>query len=381
MVEMCCILFLEKNEGRCFLNKLNSDINIFYATDYKKFYDKTSKKALSDSEVENLLLLNGKTPEQVLQTVQTLKTTGVRWIDGVKKAKETQNSRISDGKLVKLILDKAYDEAKSLLPFVFVKKANGSSFPFLRKNENEVSAIVNPETKSLMNAMQTNGKAYEVLQNTYKESEVLSQNMTFTDFMTEIFTRMNEDLTMIETEVPKFITWNKGELAFKYFDPSVLTDGPTPYFDSFCERLDYPEVLRAWIWSIFEPGNNGRQVLWIQGGGHDGKSTLFRALCNFIGADHSNIINEKQFQSSFFFNEVYGRVLLAYSDCKSPKIFDNEEIQNITGGDEQVINGKYSMTFKAPVYSKVIIGSNMLPEVAWHMEYQSSRMIVFCSTS
>lgn len=349
---------------------------IGYATDYEKFYDLVTKKGISASELEARLLIEGILPQNIESTISEIKSNGRPWKELYKKAKQEKSKQLKEHQLVKLIIDKTYAEVKQDLPFIYVKKPNGSSFPFLRKNENEVSAIVNPEPKSLINALQTQKTVYTALQNVYSESEVLNQNMTYTDFMSEIFTRLNEDLSIIKTEVPKFITWTKGELAFKYFDPSVLVDGDTPYFDSFCNRLDFPEVFRAWIWSIFEPGNNGRQVLWIQGGGNDGKSTVFRALCNFIGSDHSNIINDKQFESQFFFNEVYGRVLLAYSDCKSPNIFDNEEIQNITGGDEQVINGKYSMTFKAPVYSKVIIGSNMIPEVAWHLEYQRSRMIV-----
>lgn len=352
---------------------------IGYATDYKKFYDLVTKKAVSDSELETRLLLEGFNISDCVAKIQTLKQNGKPWADLYRNKPAKKD--LKEHQLVKLLVDKTYTEVKPNLPFVYVKKSNGSSFPFLRKNENEVAAIVNPETKSLVNALQTSRTAYETLQNTYTESAILNQNMTFTEFMNEIFIRLNEDLSMIATDVPKFITWKKGELAFKYFDPSVLVDGPTPYFDGFCKRLDYPEVFRAWVWSIFEPGNNGRQVLWIQGGGNDGKSTIFRAICNFIGTDHSNIISDKQFESQFFFNEVYGRVLLAYGDCKSPKIFDNEEIQNITGGDEQVINGKYSMTFKAPVYSKVIIGSNMLPEVAWHLDYQSTRMIVLHVTT
>lgn len=349
---------------------------IGYATDYQRFYDLKTKKAINKEFLETKLLTMGVKLENIDSEIKALMDAGKPWADLYRKPKQTKGIELNEKQLTKLLIDKTYQDIKEQLPFVYVKKANGSSFPFLRKNENEVSAIVNPETKTLTNALQTNKVAYEALQAVYNNSSILNQNMTFTDFLDEIFVRLNEDMDMIETDVPKFITWDKGQLAFKYFDPSILTDGPTPYFDNFCSRLDFPEVFRAWVWSIFEPGNNGRQVLWIHGGGNDGKSTAFRAICNFIGSDHSNIINEKQFQSQFFFNEVYGRVLLAYSDCKTKAIFDNEEIQNITGGDEQVINGKYSMTFKAPVYCKVIIGSNMVPEVAWHLDYQSSRMIV-----
>jgi hypothetical protein len=360
------------------LAKLIQDINVFYATDNKNFYQKDDerRKPLSDSGLLTLCQLAGhQDPVDLIKLKYLIMQSGIPYNSGFKKK---QDKKGSPKLLIKLHLDQAYNELKASLPFIFVKKKEGGTFAFRRISENEVVTVKTPKNEDLVSSLQAAPETYQRLTSYYKEEEYLSLvrgEMILTTFLEEIMDRAKEDSELFTYELPKFITWTKGELAFKYFDESILVDGPTPYYDNFCGRLDYPEVFMAWVWSIFEPENNGRQIMWIKGKGHDGKSTVFNALSTFIGKEHSSNISEKDFKSGFFFNEVYGRILLCYPDCNIRKILEHEEIKNITGGDEQLINAKFAQPFKASVYSKVLIGSNIYPDVNMLFAYQKSRII------
>jgi len=351
---------------------------IFYATDSKKFYDSKLGSEVTDSQIEVLLLLNGIPKEDIDKAKLEIAMAG-------KPYNEHRAKRTLDGKMkltpkhdLKLRLDGAYADLTLIIPILFLHKTDGTHFAFKKISKNEVCTIKNVESRSLATAILSDEVIEPQFRIYYEDSIVIRSNILYSEFLEQMVERAKVDVEKRIYKDPKIITWDENEIAFKYFNPDVLTDGATPYFDDFCNRLGPigSDLFKAWCWSIFEPGNNCRQMMWIQGAGQDGKSTVFNCLSAFIGDQHCASLSESEFNNSFFFNDIYGRILAIYGDCHTTNIFENEKLKNITGNDMVTINGKYAPTFKANVYSKVLIGSNQFPQVAWHMDYQSSRIIV-----
>ena len=356
-------------------NFKSKQYGVFFASDAKKFYEAKKGTLLEQTELETKLLLAGVEPKDLSMELLSIVQEGRPYNDHMSK----KEPKIKLGKKedIKLRLDVAYVDLKPLIPFIFYNKAEGTTFAFKRLNPNEVATINTNDAKALVSSLYSDATIMQQFNEYYTSSVILNSTMTFDVFLEEISKRAKSDTTNFITEEPKFITWKEEQLAFKYFNPDILVDAPTPYYNDFCDRLGQgKEIFMAWVWSIFEPENNCRQMLWIKGEGKEGKSTVFNALSAFIGKHHSASVSETDLKSPFFFNSIYGRILVTYPDCHITDIFREEKLKNITGGDEQTINGKFAQTFKGSVYSKVLIGSNQFPQVAWHVSNQSSRIIV-----
>lgn len=345
----------------------------FYATDSLSFYDSKNGAKITEKDLEVGLLVSGVPVEGLAQAIMKIIKNGKSYNDHRSKNVKKMNPK----QALKSALDQAYLDLKDDIPLLFLNKKDGASFAFRKISKNEVCTIKNLESKSLSSTLLSDDDISDKYRNYYNTFQDIGLNMLLEEFVDELVFRAKVDKEKMIKEEPKFITWNENEIAFKYFNPDILEDGPTPYYDNFCNRLgEGRELFMAWCWSIFEQGNNCRQMIWIQGAGQDGKSTVFNALSSFIGSNHCASLSESEFNNPFFFNDIYGRILSIYGDCHTTNIFENEKIKNITGNDMVTINGKYAQTFKANVYSKVLIGSNQFPQVAWHMTHQSSRIVV-----
>lgn len=165
---------------------------------------------------------------------------------------------------------------------------------------------------------------------------------------------------------PESFAWKSNDIwSFKRleFDP---ISGKYPAWEEFTARLSSPHDFMAFVWSIFEPKNRSRQFLYLTDpAGEGGKSTVIRVLGSVFGNSFSSLTNSIVTGGGgrWLMGQIYGKRLVAWADCKNPKICMSEMIRNITSGDPVTIEFKGELPFSTNMYVKLIIGSNHEPEI------------------
>ena len=140
------------------------------------------------------------------------------------------------------------------------------------------------------------------------------------------------------------------------------------------------DVVKAWCWSILYAGNISRQALWLKGRGCDGKSVfitaLSQALVKFTGC--TNCVEAFQAKTDCegsFNSKLPHAILLHDSDCRNARTIQTGILHKITGGDEIDIQTKFRNSFSTRIDAKVIIASNLWPDIDPTDGSQVSRVI------
>lgn len=272
-----------------------------------------------------------------------------------------------------------YDEMQSLFPFYSHLNANGERQIYFANNKNELTPVAYKDDDSLLNSLMYNSEVWTKLHTYYLQTELLTGHRNKIDMRTFLIKIVKSYLLLDRThcifEQPKRFSWQPEELAFKKFDPSVLHDAPTPTWDEFIGRLDYPEVFMAWVWGVFDPDNNIRQVMWLTGGGNDGKSAIQKALLELFGKDNSAACQKGDEHAKWFGKKVYGKGLVTYADCDNIHLLNAQNIKQLTGGDITSVEAKGVDSFSAEIYAKLLISSNTPPRINPELEAHTSRLI------
>lgn len=174
---------------------------------------------------------------------------------------------------------------------------------------------------------------------------------------------------------------------FSYLDVTEydnLPDLPTPAWDEFTELFDSEEkaeLFRAWLCSIFMESNQGRQWLWLQGIGNDGKGSIAQAIQAYMdekfgkGKLYHSAAAESH-KSQFFFSSVYNKRLVVFGDNRERGLFKVESYLMISGGDHCPVQYKFAAPFSARIYAKLFVISNFDPYINFTMTAETSRAIV-----
>jgi hypothetical protein len=110
-------------------------------------------------------------------------------------------------------------------------------------------------------------------------------------------------------------------------------------------------------------------------GGGTGKSSMTGALIDFLGEQHVAAIGKDSLTNQFGFSSIYGKRLIVYGDCKNARILRTEKVHSILGGDTVSIERKNLQPFAGRVYGKLLIGSNIAPEINHEHYNEVSRLI------
>jgi hypothetical protein len=153
--------------------------------------------------------------------------------------------------------------------------------------------------------------------------------------------------------------------------------GPFPAWKEFIERLSAPEPFMAWVWSIYELDHVGRQVLWLYGGGMDGKSVTATVLGKFLGNAAGPLDDERLSPAGrrFAAVTVWDKRLITIPDTKNPKILSSGLIHQISGRDRIQIEPKGGQAFAARPHARILIASNYRPEIA-RRRSETSRLLL-----
>ena len=186
--------------------------------------------------------------------------------------------------------------------------------------------------------------------------------------------------------IPEFSTIetfsNDKELpCMGYFDLENLPDAPTPAWDSFLytfKTVLYRELFMAWVYSIFKADNRGRQMLWIEGAGKSGKSTIVRALQQFfqsLNPGLAQVMEKRWFEDKYSLAAYENCRLTIIPDCSDQRLVSRDTIKNLTGSDLSSIRKMHVERKSTRLYSKIIVSSNRPPIVFTSSEHELSRIL------
>lgn len=352
---------------------------MYYVKDADRYYapsaDARSPLYTLDAAAKRLAKLDGKYEDkaEAYQYLKELRDFGITGAEldeirgAAKKSKETDFTGL-------------YEEFRQLLPLYSFIRPNGNRSLFLVSEQKECTPIEYVDLDSLLDALMGQRITWQRVREFWATTIHLEGQRNkwtlsaFLKFIIPNFLLVDERL-LLETE-PKRFSWEPDDYAFKKFDLGTISAGTTPTWNEFLSRLDYPEVFQAWVWSLFEPSNNVRQVMWLQGGGNDGKSSVQKALEKMFGENHVHAMKTGDEHEKWFANSVYGKCLVNYADCNNIYLLRSNSIKQLTGGDTTSIEGKGVNAFRGKIYAKLLVTSNQKPMINPESEAETSRLIV-----
>jgi len=169
---------------------------------------------------------------------------------------------------------------------------------------------------------------------------------------------------------------NKRDYCLSYADLSRIKKGPYPAWQSFMSQMGEEErkLFGAFVFSVFDPQNTGRQVLYLYDNGRTGKSCVTNAITGAL-PEVSGSFSKESLTSRFGFSTIFGKRLLLYPDCKDPYIIRFGKLHSIVGNDPVIIEYKNEGAFTARVFSRAIIMSNVAPNIDSFKTNEKSRLI------
>lgn len=276
----------------------------------------------------------------------------------LKKPSKTEPSRIE-------LLDQSYDRIRAALSLKTHIKDDAAIMYYVDPI-NEVYPCYKEKFDGFTILLQRHPELLETLIAEYHvpENAPIRAQLRLEQFLSELYSRFQFDPSKRLKSEPPPLSWDPAIPAYKQLDKAILRPDPTPTWDQFTSRLDFPDHFKAFVWSIFEPGNKGRQALYLYGAGFDGKSSAFNAIANVLGDRHTmSIDNEKLKNTQFFYGNVHGKRLVLYPDCKVTSVIRHEVIKSLLGNDKVQINRKNRDAFNSSVHVKLMIGSNRYPRI------------------
>jgi hypothetical protein len=145
-------------------------------------------------------------------------------------------------------------------------------------------------------------------------------------------------------------------------DPSV----PFPHIQQFLSLVDDPEAFAAWHYGVHSGRlKRGRQILWLEGPGENGKSiwldTFAKEFGKSVASMTASAIKEPKFLNALIENRHFAYI----PDCKNSYILLTEGFQNMSSGgfDLVPIEHKYGKITMGHISAKWAIASNYKPHI------------------
>lgn len=180
-------------------------------------------------------------------------------------------------------------------------------------------------------------------------------------------------------DMPVAYSSEKGVKCFRYVDlKSIMKKGETPTWDFYLKRFsnDESEVLKAYIYSIFNSKNRGRQMLYIHDNGFTGKTAMQNAVASYLGHDIVGALQKDSLNNNFGLAKVWDKRLVTIDDNKNSKIVRSEKMHMILGGGRGEIEMKGKNSFSAQFNLKMIVSGNVIPEIDTSATHELTRIII-----
>lgn len=352
---------------------------IIYLKNSSTFYDTFRKKEISEHAATTIIRQQnlGEGINAIAQELFKLRSGGYADLQSavtqgiIKKPEDVKKL----GKAA--VYQKMIDEAMPFIPLHALKDPAQPIKIFYVSDNRECNLVHNTDPRSLSHELFNDFQVRDKIESLYKQGEYLHKpGISWQEYLEILCNSVATNSDTHLSEDPPWISWDPTIIAHRHFDIRTVQPGPTPTWDQFLSRVDYKEVLMSWVWTIFDEKDRGRQLLWLQGNGKDGKTTFSNAIRKIYGITHSAILDDNLLSNSrFAAGSLYGKRFVANQECQKTKIFSYPLIKSLTGGDAVSIEIKGEQAFTAPCYAKILICSNKKPEVDFTLPSESSRML------
>lgn len=179
----------------------------------------------------------------------------------------------------------------------------------------------------------------------------------------------------------KLISNSPRDLCLAYIQLDPMRVGNFPTWQNFINKIKTfreQKLFMAWIYGIFVENDINRQILWLEGEGYCGKSTVFNAigeiLIDYNRSLFRSIPPEQHFNSHSL--EDFDKCRLAvFPNADERSFFKRVEILNMTGGDFVTINAKNKAAKTEKLYVKIAAHSNYPPEIDKNAMHETTRLL------
>lgn len=182
-------------------------------------------------------------------------------------------------------------------------------------------------------------------------------------------------------EIAPFAFLSDESLTFCRIPFDILDeDVETPTWDRFFENLSNAQAVKAFIGSLFVPGSDRSQYLWIYGNGGNGKTTIANIISKvfgqFVRFEHAPCT--KFGEDKFWTHGLLNKRLVVIDDCDRPEFVRSGLFKSITGTSRCRVEEKGKPAYDAEFTCKFFITSNEEPKIS--EETSDQRRIIFSKT-
>lgn len=180
--------------------------------------------------------------------------------------------------------------------------------------------------------------------------------------------------------MPKVFSNSLDVPALNYLDiENICQDGECPTWNFYMKRFseDDAAVFKAFIWSVLDASNNGRQLLYIYDRqGFSGKSVVTNVLNQFLGSNLVAALQKDSLNNQFSMAKIWNKRLVVIDDNKNPNLIKGGKMHMITGGGLAEIEQKGRNSFSSRLQCKVIANGNTAIEIDTSADHEVTRTIV-----
>ena len=214
-----------------------------------------------------------------------------------------------------------------------------------------------------------------------------------------IFTPSSPFKDSVITEQPEVISNDPNAMTISFFDKDGFierckatfgdTVPETPNCDSWLEKFEDTdkEIIKDFIWTIFDTSAQTAEALWIYDEGGKGKSTMNKFIKGLVDKYLKSAFGREMVKASgksttddingrFNSASYYDKRVIMFPDCKNTKIGKTEFFHTITGGDYISVEDKHEKAFSFKTNAKVIICSNAYPAVDINQNNEVRRLLI-----
>lgn len=268
-------------------------------------------------------------------------------------------------------------------------KLVGYDFAVVAKEHGlDVYVKTNPNTNELKYLTSTIEERH--LQKLYNYMLYVTNNQNIAHMPEKIAKKYLQDLIRSKSfhiNVPNIVSISNStnEYCFSYMPLEQIRElnknNPTPAWDNFLLQFNLKverELFMAFVYSIFKADNFGRQILWLQGAGLSGKSTVVNVIADELKRYGEHLVRTIAGRFNFDkygFDGLDQARLSIVSDTKERALLSRPEILQITGNDYVHVQGKFKQAKTIKIFNKVIAVSNVSPFVSINKLHETSRML------
>lgn len=180
-------------------------------------------------------------------------------------------------------------------------------------------------------------------------------------------------------EMPQTISNDPKTPCFHYVDLSLIPEHakPTPAWDAFLQRMteDEQDVFKAFVYSIYDAKNFGRQFIYFFDAGYSGKSCALSAIAEGLGKGLYASIGKESLNNQFGMSKVWDKRLVVYPDNKNRLLHKSQSFYNMTGHDLVDVEVKGAQSFSHVLCLKVIAAGNVRLKVDTDDRSEATRVI------